>query len=207
MARTRSPDFEQRQQQILKSAAELFAERGYSETLLEDIAENCGIKRSSIYHYHASKHALLHSLIAWKIEDLTQKVERAIATATSPREKLHALVQALVEDYVRSPHEVTLLNTQTRHLDEAALQSTAALQNRLIGHVRQLIEALRPDLHIPKQHHTALTMLLFGMVNWVHVWYKPRGSLTPAQLVDLIVRLFLEGLLHQTASSRGSPSL
>lgn len=207
MARTRSPDFEQRQQTILTSAAALFAERGYSETLLEDIAEHCGIKRSSIYHYHASKHALLHSLIAWKIEDLTQKVEQAIAGADSPRDKLHALVRALVEDYVRSPHEVTLLNTQTRHLNEAALQSTAALQNRLIGHVRQLIQALRPDLQIPRQHHTALTMLLFGMVNWVHVWYKPRGSLTPEQLVELIIRLFLDGLLHQDASSRGSPSL
>jgi AcrR family transcriptional regulator len=207
MARTRSPDFEKRQQQILKSAAALFASRGYSETLLEDIAEHCGIKRSSIYHYHSSKHALLHHLIAWKIEDLTHKVEQAIATAASPRDKLHALVQALVEDYVRSPHEVILLNTQTRHLEEAALASTAALQNRLIGHVRQLIQALRPGLQIPKQHHTAITMLLFGMVNWVHVWYKPKGSLTPAQLVDVIVSLFLDGLLHQTASSRGSPSL
>ncbi len=207
MARTRSPDFEKRQQQILKSAAALFAARGYSETLLEDIAEHCSIKRSSIYHYHSSKHALLHSLIAWKIEDLTEKVEQAIATADSPRDKLHALVQALVEDYVRSPHEVTLLNTQTRHLDEAALQSTAALQNRLIGHVRELIQALRPDMHIPRPQHTALTMLLFGMVNWVHVWYKPKGSLTPPQLVQVIVNLFLEGLLHQAASSRGSPSL
>ena len=96
MARPKSPDFEQRQQLILRSAAELFAARGYGETLLEDIAEHCGIKRSSIYHYHASKHALLHSLITWKIQDLSAKVDQAVIGVQSPEQRLATLIRTLV---------------------------------------------------------------------------------------------------------------
>lgn len=222
MARPQSPDFAQRQQHILQSAAKLFAARGYGETLLEDIAEHCGIKRSSLYHYHASKHALLHSLITWKIEDLSRKVDLAIASVQGPRQQLAVLIQTLVEDYVTSPHEIHILNTQSHHLDAQAQAAIASLQARLVGHARSAIAELCPSDQWGAKLDTALTMLLFGMVNWIPAWYKPEAGLTPPQLVDVIVQQFLGGLAHlaepragrrsghqesQTASSRGSPSL
>ena len=86
----------------------MFAARGYGETLLEDIAEHCGIKRSSIYHYHASKHALLHSLITWKIQDLSAKVDQAVIGVQSPEQRLAALMRTLVLDYVACPHEIQI---------------------------------------------------------------------------------------------------
>ena len=194
MARPKSPDFEQRQQLILRSAAELFAARGYGETLLEDIAEHCGIKRSSIYHYHASKHALLHSLITWKIQDLSAKVDQAVIGVQSPEQRLAALMRTLVLDYVACPHEIHILNTQSHHLDQQAQASIARLQERLVGHARSAIAALLPDQSGGGKRDTALAMMLFGMVNWIPAWYKPQGGLTPDQLVDLMVRQFLGGL-------------
>ena len=93
MARTRALDYEDRKKDILKAAAVLFARKGYSETLLEDIAEQCGMKKSSLYHYHRSKHAILHSLISWKIEDLAWKVEAAVEQEQSAEKKLRAYYQ------------------------------------------------------------------------------------------------------------------
>ncbi len=201
MARTRSPDFEERQQRILRSAAELFASRGYSETLLEDIAEHCGVKRSSIYHYHESKHALLHGLITWKIEDLSRKVESALQAVIEPRARLETLVATLIGEYVESPHEITILNTQTRHLDAEALQATAQLQDRIIGHARSALLALRPEAPMARATSAVLTMSLFGMVNWVHVWYKPDRGLEPAKVASLITDVFLDGMLNLPAAS------
>ena len=132
MARPKSPDFAQRQQLILRSAAELFAARGYNETLLDDIARHCGIKRSSLYHYHASKHALLHSLVTWKIQDLSDKVDHAVNAVQGPRQQLQALIATLVQDYVASPHEIPILNTQSHPLDPARQASLPGLPDRLI---------------------------------------------------------------------------
>lgn len=205
MARTRALDFEDRQKDILRAAAILFAERGYSETLLEDIAEKCGIGKSSLYHYHRSKHAILHGLISWKIEDLAWKVEAAIEQADTPRARLHALVATLVNEYIRVPEEITVLLTQTRHLSKTALRATAAIQTRIINRAVLLLLEIRPDVEIPRKKSTALAMLMFGMVNWVHVWYKPSGSIKPADLTTLIVNTFLDGFSNQPADQLGEP--
>ena len=194
MARPKSPDFAQRQQLILRSAAELFAAQGYNETLLDDIARHCGIKRSSLYHYHASKHALLHSLITWKIQDLSDKVDQAVSAVHGPRQQLQALIATLVQDYVASPHEIHILNTQSHHLDAAAQASIAVLQERLIGHARAAIVQLCPEQRWGSKSDRVLTMLLFGMINWIPAWYKPQGGMYPEQLVDLIVNHFIGGL-------------
>lgn len=199
MARTRALDFEDRQKDILRAAAVLFAERGYSETLLEDIAEKCGIGKSSLYHYHRSKHAILHSLITWKIEDLAWKVEAAVEQSPDARSKLRALVHTLIKEYIRVPEEVTVLLTQTRHLNKTAQRTTAQIQNRIINRAVLLLLEIRPDAEIPRRKSTALAMLFFGMVNWVHVWYKPSGSIKPDDLTTLIVDTFLDGFTNQPA--------
>lgn len=193
MARTRALDFEDRQKDILRAAAVLFAERGYNETLLEDIAEQCGIKKSSLYHYHDSKHTILHRLIAWKIEDLAWKADAAVEAAATPRDKLHALVSTLINEYIRVPQEVTVLLTQTRHLEPAALEATAEIQNRIINRAVLLLQDIRPDAEITRKKVIAVAMLFFGMTNWIHVWYKPSGSIKPTELSAMIVDIFLDG--------------
>jgi len=194
MARTQALDYEDRKRDILRAAAVLFARQGYNETLLEDIAEQCGIKKSSLYHYHRSKHAILHGLIEWKIEDLAWKVDAATESAATPEEKFRAMTATLVNEYIRVPDEITVLLTQTRHLNKTAMRSVAAIQHRIINRMVLLIQALRPDIDITRKKVTAMAMLYFGMTNWIHVWYKPSGSIKPSDLSDTIVRLFLDGL-------------
>ena len=196
MARTRALDYEDRKKDILKAAAILFARKGYSETLLEDIAEQCGMKKSSLYHYHRSKHAILHGLISWKNEDLAWKVEAAVEQAQNPKDKLHAFTQTLVSEYIRVPEEVTVLLTQMRYLNRPAMRSVIVIQDRIINRAVLLIQALRPEVEITRKKITALAMMYFGMTNWIHVWYKPSGSIKPAELSALIVNTFVSGVQH-----------
>ncbi len=193
MARPQAADYEDRKKDILHAAAVLFARQGYSETLLEDIAEQCGIKKSSLYHYHRSKHAILQGLIESRIEDLAVKVEAATAAGT-PKEKFHAMTATLINEYISTPDEITVLLNQTRHLNKPAMRSVAAMQHRIISRMVALIQALRPDIEITRKKITAVAMLYFGMTNWIHVWYEPSGSIKPAELATLIVHLFLNGL-------------
>lgn len=194
MARPRSLDYEDRKQDILRSAAVMFAKKGYNETLLEDIAEHCGIGKSSLYHYHRSKHAILYGLIKWKIEDLAWKVDAAVEAADSPEEQFHAMTTTLVSEYLRVPDEITVLLTMPRHLNAAAKSSISEIQHRIINRMVLLAQALRPDVDIPRKKLTAMAMLYFGMTNWIHVWYKPTGSINAAELSSMIVRIFLDGI-------------
>ncbi len=199
MARPQALDYEDRKRDILRAAAVLFARQGYNETLLEDVARQCGISKSALYHYHRSKHAVLLGLIQWKIEDLLWKVEAAIEAAGTPRDKLLALTTTLVNEYIRSPEEITVLLTQVRHLEQGAFQDIAKIQERFIARLALVIQALRPDIDVTRKKTTALAMLFFGMTNWIHVWYKPSGSIKPDELAEMITRIFLDGLNSLTS--------
>ncbi len=194
MARPQALDYEDRKRAILKNAAILFAKKGYSETLLEDIAEISGIKKSSLYHYHRSKHAILHGLIAWKIEDLAWKVEAATEALRAPEQQLRALIATLVKEYIRVPEEITVLLTQTRYLTKPALRSVGEIQERIIRRAVVIIQDLRPDQEISRHKLKALSMMLFGMTNWIHVWFKPNGQMDADTLVDMILQIFLKGI-------------
>ena len=49
------------------------------------------------------------------------------------------------------------------------------------------------DLH-EKQAKTAIGMLLLGMINWTHMWYKPDGILNSAAIAHLTSRIFTAGI-------------
>lgn len=194
MARPKSFDYEDRQRAILKNAAILFAKKGYSETLLDDIAEKSGLKKSTLYHYHRSKHAILYGLITWKIEDLAWKVEAATEAVGSADKQLQALVSTLIKEYIRVPEEITVLLTQTRYLTKPALRAVAEIQERIIRRAVLIVQELRPDVEMSRHKLIALSMMLFGMTNWIHVWFKPDGKIDADTLSSMIVQVFLKGV-------------
>jgi len=194
MARPKALDYEDRKLEILRAAAVLFAQKGYNETLLDDIAEQCGIGKSSLYHYHRSKHAILYGLIKWKVEDLAWKVDAAVEAAETPEAQIHAMTTTLVNEYLRVPHEITVLLTMPRYLNASAKSSVSEIQHRIINRMVLLVQALRPDIEITRKKLTAMAMLYFGMTNWIHTWYKPGGSINASELAGMIVRVFLDGI-------------
>ncbi|HUH87672.1 MAG TPA: TetR/AcrR family transcriptional regulator [Pusillimonas sp.] len=194
MARPKALDYEDKKLEILRAAAVMFAKKGYNETLLDDIAEQCGIGKSSLYHYHRSKHAILYGLIKWKIEDLAWKVDAAVEAADTPEQQLQAMTTTLVNEYLRVPDEVTVLLTMPRHLNATAKSSISQIQHRIINRMVLIAQALRPDLEVSRKKLTAMAMLYFGMTNWIHVWYKPSGSIKASELAAMIVRVFLDGV-------------
>lgn len=194
MARPRALDYEDRKLDILRAAAVMFAKKGYNETLLDDIAEQCGIGKSSLYHYHRSKHAILHGLIKWKIEDLAWKVDTAVEAASTPEQQLQAMTTTLVNEYLRVPDEITVLLTMPRHLNAAAKNSISQIQHRIINRMVLIAQALRPDIEVSRKKLTAMAMLYFGMTNWIHVWYRPSGSINASELATMIARIFLDGV-------------
>ena len=59
MARGRSSGYEDQRELILQRAAELFAQRGYSATSMNGVAEACGLSKPALYHYFRDKYDLL----------------------------------------------------------------------------------------------------------------------------------------------------
>lgn len=83
MARPRAADYDAHRAQILKSAATLFAQRGYSAATMAELAAASGVSKPTLYHYFQDKQALLLDIAASHVARLEALVQ-ACAAAQVP---------------------------------------------------------------------------------------------------------------------------
>jgi AcrR family transcriptional regulator len=193
MPRGRSPGYDDQRELILASAAQLFAQRGYSATSMNEVAEACGMSKPSLYHYFKDKYTLLVHIAeehVLRLEALVAEVE-AEGLAAEPR--LRRLIGRFVSEYASAQHAHRVLTEDVKFLDTDDRERILGAQRRVVAGFARTISELRPEL---KRASLAkpLTMLLFGMINWMFTWLRPGGKLTHEVMAPVVADLFFGGL-------------
>ncbi len=85
MARGRARGYDEQREQILARAARLFAQRGYTATSMNEVAEACGVSKPSLYHYVRDKHQLLVEIAESHIGRLVAWSRRSPPSRSVPR--------------------------------------------------------------------------------------------------------------------------
>lgn len=177
---------------VLAAAVELFNERGYEATSMDDVAKRLGITKSSVYHHVTGKQELLRMAVDQALDGLDEamaEVERMEAPAL---DRLEALIRSSVLVLAERLAYVTLL---LRVRGNTAVEQQALLRRRVFdAKVTDLVEraqaegAIRPDVPAP-----VAARLLFGMVNSLIEWYSPhRGG--ARQLAETVTVIAFDGL-------------
>jgi len=193
MARGRSAGYDDQRDMILEHAALLFANRGYSATSMNQVAEACGFSKALLYHYYRDKYSLLVSIAenhVSRLEDLVSDVERQ---GLAPAARLRELIRRFVEEYAGAKHAHRVLTEDVKFLEEDDRERVLGTQRTVVAGFARVVAELRPDL---QQAALAkpLTMLLFGMINWMFIWMRPDGELDYDAMAPVVADLFLGGL-------------
>ena len=194
MARTRAADFEEKQQAILASAAAVLAEQGMDKASMAQIAAQAGVSKALLYHYYPGRGALIFDIIRTHLEELDAAVARADRPDLPPRLRLRALVHAVLETYrdADDQHKVQLNGAPT--LPEAARAEILAIERRIVRRFSMVLREVRPDLAGARPLLMPVTMSLFGMMNWVYMWFREGGPIRRADYADLATDLILSGI-------------
>lgn len=193
MARPRAADYDAKRETILKKSAELFARAGYDGTSLVDIAKACGTSKALLYHYYANKEALLFDIIRAHLQELVDVVREARTAEGSPRERLEALVRALLEAYRDADAEHVIQINEMGRLPKETQDTLKAMERELVGHAKEAILAVNPSLAVRPELVKPVTMSLFGMMNWSFMWFKPSKGMSREQYAGLLTTLVAEG--------------
>ena len=193
MARGRAPGYDNQRETILSSAAQLFALRGYSATSMKEVAEAAGVSKASLYHYYRDKYDLLVNIAEGHISRLEAVVEQVQKEDLGPQERLTRLIGRFVQEYASAQHAHRVLTEDVRFLNEADRQRILSGERRVVTAFAGVIVELRPEIGAT-QLDKPLTMLLFGMINWMFTWLKADGRLTHEAMAPLVADLFLGGV-------------
>ena len=193
MPRGRAPGYDNQREQILARAAELFARQGYSATSMNQVAEACGVSKPSLYHYVLDKDRLLVEIAEGHVAKLNALVDEVQQLPLAPEARVRRLIEAFLEVYADSQAAHRVLTEDVKFLQEADRARVLAAQRAVVAGFADAVASARPEL----RHADLLkpvTMLLFGMMNWMFTWLQPDGRLTHTAMAPVVADLFFGGL-------------
>ena len=193
MGRGRHAGYDDQREMILAQAAQLFAARGYPATSMNEVAQACGLSKATLYHYYKDKYALLVSICDSHVTRLQGIVVEAISHEPTPQRRLRELIRRLVEEYAHAQDAHRVLTQDVKFLEDTDRQRILDKEREVVNGFARVVAELRPELGEAAMSKP-LTMLLFGMVNWMFTWMRPEGALDYDAMAPIVTDLFLGGL-------------
>lgn len=178
---------------LLAVAVKLFNERGYDGTSMEDLSRKLGITKSAIYHHVPSKQELLRLSVNRALDGLFAIAAELETVDGRAVDRLEHLVRGSVTVLVEQLPFVTLL---LRVRGNTKVERDALARRREFDHIVSslVMEAVEEgDLRSDIDPATA-ARLLFGMVNSLIEWYRPRGGISADSLADSVAAMAFDGL-------------
>ncbi len=178
---------------LLAVAAKLFNERGYDGTSMEDLSRRLGITKSAIYHHVPSKQELLRLAINRALDALFAEAAKLEQVDGRAIDRLEHLVRGSVLVLAGNLPFVTLL---LRVRGNTKVEREALARRREFDHlVADLVAQAAAEGDLRADIDSAVTArLLFGLVNSLIEWYRPRGGAAAGQLADTVVAVAFDGL-------------
>jgi len=193
MARGRAPNYDAQREAILQHAAALFARSGYPATSMNQVAEACGLSKATLYHYYRDKYAMLVEIAEGHVTRLQALVDEVDAQTLGPEARLRTLIGRIVAEYADAQNAHRVLTDDVRFLEAADRERILAVERAVVAGFARAVVALRPALG-QAALAKPVTMLLFGMINWLFTWVRPDGALDHDSLAPMVADLFLGGL-------------
>jgi TetR/AcrR family transcriptional regulator, cholesterol catabolism regulator len=183
--------YDRRRDEMIYAAAKVFAERGFDQTTMQDLAGSMGLATGAVYHYFGSKEQLLINICDQLMEPLLASAREIMLGDDLPEERLIALVRLWVACVVDHRDHMMVFQ-QERHTIERGAQWRGVRESRkaferIVEHA--LEEACAVDRSGVDNRLSLLALL--GMVNHTAQWYQPRGRFTPSEIADGYLKLVL----------------
>lgn len=178
------------ERELLERAAEIFAERGFANTTLQDIADAAKVGRTTLYHYFKSKDEFLTALV----EDVTIQSSRRMRairmkSEVAPSERLREAVLASLEWLLARPNRFKVLVRDEHTLPPDILRRHEAAKRDLLAEFTAIMQAGidAGEFHAGAPGVMALSVI--GMCNWSVWWFNPKGAMTSGQVGEMIAAM------------------
>jgi AcrR family transcriptional regulator len=190
---------------LLADAARVFAERGYHETSMRDLARATGMSLSGLYYYVESKEELLYLIQSRNFEAVLLGLQRELDEVAEPVERLARFIDNHLDYFASHMAEMKVLSHEAGSLGGEYLARVNEVKR---GYTRMLMDILADVERTYGPAHAnrrVAAYALFGMMNWIYNWYDPLGDVGVELLGQSICRLFLGGYVGLPVAEQALP--
>lgn len=189
---------------VLEAAVEVFNERGYDGTSMEDLSKRLGIAKSAIYHHVSGKEELLRMALDRALDGWAEAAENARGLDAPAIVRLEMLVRGTVAVLeARLPYVTLLLRVRGNTKVERAALARRRSFDQLVA---SLVEEAERDGDVRADVDPKVTArLLFGLINSIVEWYRPGGrQARQVPLADAVCAIAFDGLRVRKAPDKAT---
>ncbi len=182
--------------EIVQAAAQIFREKGYHATSMQDIADAVHLQKASLYHHVESKQEILLEILDHALDRMTTDITAVVNSDHSPTEKLRLALRAYTTILTEDRDLAAVLLLEYRGLDTGLRARHIARRDQVDRLWRQIVESGIDAGEFRSVDPAMTSFALLGVQNWMITWFHQDGRLTSTQTADGFADLFLKGLLN-----------
>ncbi|HTG53470.1 MAG TPA: TetR/AcrR family transcriptional regulator [Gemmatimonadaceae bacterium] len=190
---------------LLSAAAKVFAERGYHQTSMRDLARASGVSLAGLYYYVESKEELLYHIQRRNFERVIAGMKERRDGATDPVDRLMRFIDNHLDYFASHMAEMKVLSHEAGALSGDALQVVEEMKRAYTRSLMDILAAIDQKCGPAHANRRVAAYSLFGMMNWIYNWYDPLGDLGVELLAQNIGRIFLGGYVGLPVAAAAIP--
>ncbi len=189
---------------LLTKAAALIARKGFEATSMRDLGKAIDGSLAGLYHYFETKEDLLFQLQYRTFASLLESQEEVAAKPGTPEKRFDRLVTGHLQFYAQHTNELKACTFELESLTGKPYETVAVIRRRyyrlMADVVADVMRGLASKGRATRKSRHA-TLFIFGMLNWIFMWYEPSRHGTVEQIGREMRDLVLNGLRR---TKRGS---
>jgi AcrR family transcriptional regulator len=183
--------------ELLMKAAALIGRKGFEATSMRDLAKAMDSSLAGLYHYFSSKEDLLFQLQHRTFGSLLESQEVVAAQPGTPEERFARLITGHLTFYARHTNELKACTFELESLGGKPYETVEAIRRKyyrlMTSVVADVIDGPSSNGKETRRSRHA-TLFIFGMLNWIFMWYEPSRHGTVEQIGQEMRDLVLNGL-------------
>jgi TetR/AcrR family transcriptional regulator, cholesterol catabolism regulator len=186
---------------VLKTATNLFYQKGYADTSIRDIGAKAGISNSIVYHYFKNKEELLFEIVRASSENLLATLREVERQHSDPVECLQEMLKAhTVRFSFGQKKEARLIATERYWLRGKRREAIDRDQRGVYDLYKQKLKEISDGGLLNEIDVTVLNFSILAVANGFYDWYKEGGRLSEQEVVENILKFVLNAVIRKRGS-------
>jgi len=176
---------------VLRAAAKLFSERGYSATTIDAITDELSASKRAIYDHFAGKAEILVEICEQAVRFSVDLAERVAREPGDPVAKLRALAHDFTGIVIDNQDYIAISSREMKFLPEDSYRRILRMQERFDRILASILAegVARGSFALADPAVTGLA--ISGMIIWVHRWYRVGGRLSRREIAEAMAETAL----------------
>ena len=185
--------FDRRLSEILSHATDVFDEKGYEGASMRDLSRVSGTSLAGLYYYFESKEKLLYLIQRHTFTTIVERLRTSLESVTDPEQRIRVFILNHLEYFLANQKAMKVLSHEDEILKNGYGAEIAAIKREYVRTCVELLDELKRANNLEFSSRTA-ALSLFGMMNWIYTWYKPRVDGDAETLAREMSDIFLRGV-------------